>query len=416
MTTQDQILNFLKITGPLLPSKVAKQIHESILIASAHLADLVTQGKVKISSLKVGGSPLYYLPGQEAQLYQFVVGNLNPKDLQVLNHLKSKLVLKEANLDTLSKLALRSLKDFAVPLHVTVENHRELFWKWHLLSDEETNQVIGSLLMIAELKKVEDAKPAEIPTPASQPAPISTELPAAGLKKESSGVKSEKELKELPITKSKTDAKNSVSPVPEPKAERKVKETRKKTVSKFEVKHSEKPVSEKYISKETEKSEELDESEKEYLAKLLFEQNKKAAEQKSKESEKQTQLKSNKVPFSKKFKEKLPGQSRTADPFLLVVERFFGKLKINVEEKELIRKDAEIDFIVRISSIVGETTYFCKARKKRKCDEKELSAAYMQAQIKKLPLLFLYTNELSPKAHEMLESDVFKNALIKKIE
>ncbi|HLC89211.1 MAG TPA: hypothetical protein VJG49_04185 [Candidatus Nanoarchaeia archaeon] len=82
----------------------------------------------------------------------------------------------------------------------------------------------------------------------------------------------------------------------------------------------------------------------------------------------------------------------------------------------MVRKDAEIDFIVRISSVVGETTYFCKARKKRKCDEKDLSAAYMQAQIKKLPLLFLYTNELNQKAQEMLATDAFKNALVKKIE
>ena len=57
-----------------------------------------------------------------------------------------------------------------------------------------------------------------------------------------------------------------------------------------------------------------------------------------------------------------------------------------------------------------------KAKKKKRCDEKDISAAYMQAQIKKLPLLFLYTHELSKKAQEMLESDAFKNALIKKIE
>ncbi|MBU0459231.1 MAG: hypothetical protein KJ771_00315, partial [Nanoarchaeota archaeon] len=91
-------------------------------------------------------------------------------------------------------------------------------------------------------------------------------------------------------------------------------------------------------------------------------------------------------------------------------------LSINVEETELIRKNSEIEFLVRITSVVGETTYFCKARKKKRCDEKDISAAYMQAQIKKLPLLFLYTEELTRKAQEMLESDAFKNALIKKIE
>ena len=412
MTAQDQILNFLKITGPLLPSKVAKHIHESILISSAHLADLVTQGKVKISGLKVGGSPLYYLPGQEAQLYQFSAGNLNPKDLQVLNHLKSKLVLKETAFDTLSKLALRSLKDFAVPLHVTVENKRELFWKWHLLSDEQTNQVIGDLLKGAELKKAEAAIPAA--APASPSASVSAELPAAVPRSESSKIKPE--VKESPAAKPKTELKESSPAVPEHKAERKAKEeARKKTVSKLEVKSQEKPVPENK-PKEPEKSEEPEEPEVDDLAELLLESNKKVTEQKQKEFEKQTQLKSNKVPFLKKIKETFSSRSQAADPFLPVVEKFFGELRINVEEKELVRKDAEIDFIVRISSVVGETTYFCKARKKRKCDEKDLSAAYMQAQIKKLPLLFLYTNELNQKAQEMLATDAFKNALVKKIE
>src|SRR3989344_2212439 len=120
MADQDKIIHFLRLIGPTLPSKVAKNINTEILIASAHLSDLAAQGKVKISRLKVGGSPLYYLPGQEEQLYHFAAGNLNHKDFQVLEQLRQKKVLRENSLDLLSKVALRSLHDFAVPLHVTV--------------------------------------------------------------------------------------------------------------------------------------------------------------------------------------------------------------------------------------------------------------------------------------------------------
>jgi len=59
------------MVGPTLPAKVAKAINQPLLIASAALSDLSSQGKVKISNLKVGGSPLYYLPGQEEELMKF---------------------------------------------------------------------------------------------------------------------------------------------------------------------------------------------------------------------------------------------------------------------------------------------------------------------------------------------------------
>ena len=146
MLDQEKILNLIKTTGPTLPSKVAKIIKTDILLASAHLADLVSQGKIKISNLKIGASPLYYLLGQEDQLYPFAAGNINPKDQGVLEILKNNKVLRETELDLLSKVALRSLKDFAVPLRVTVDDNKEIFWKWHLLDDEKTNKIIRSIL------------------------------------------------------------------------------------------------------------------------------------------------------------------------------------------------------------------------------------------------------------------------------
>ena len=150
MGDQDKILYFLKVVGPTIPSKVAKNIGTEILLASAHLSDLSAQGKVKISSLKIGGTPLYYLAGQEEQLYHFAAGNLNPKDFQVLEILKQQKILREGSLDLLSRVALRSLKDFAIPLHVTVSGNRELFWKWHLLSDDEAASNIKQMLFVRE--------------------------------------------------------------------------------------------------------------------------------------------------------------------------------------------------------------------------------------------------------------------------
>ncbi len=103
------------------------------------------------------------------------------------------------------------------------------------------------------------------------------------------------------------------------------------------------------------------------------------------------------------------------DEFFPAVEIFFKHLKINLEQKEIIRKNAELNCLVIVPSVVGSLKYFCKAKQKKRCDEKDLSAAYMEAQIKKLPLLFLYTEELSKKAEEMLKSGAFENAVVKRV-
>ena len=165
MLDQEKILQFLQHTGPTIPTKVAKNIGSNILIASAHLSDLASQGKVRISDLKIGSSPLYYLPGQEGKLYQFASGNLNPKDFRVLEKLQQQQVLREDNLDVLSKLALRSLKDFAVPIHVTVGGRKQLFWRYHTLTDEETKEKIRTILTVPKtvIDKLSEKSPEQQP-------------------------------------------------------------------------------------------------------------------------------------------------------------------------------------------------------------------------------------------------------------
>ena len=104
------------------------------------------------------------------------------------------------------------------------------------------------------------------------------------------------------------------------------------------------------------------------------------------------------------------------DEFSPVVNVFFESLRIIIRNKEIVRKNSEIDYSVKVPSAVGHITYFCKAKSKNRCDEKDISAAYMEAQTKKLPLLFLYTNEITKKAEEMLESGVFENVVVRKID
>ena len=69
--TKQKITNFLNQKGPSLPIQIAKQIEMTPMFTSAILSELTNIKQVKTSSLKVGSSPLYFLPGQEQQLENF---------------------------------------------------------------------------------------------------------------------------------------------------------------------------------------------------------------------------------------------------------------------------------------------------------------------------------------------------------
>ncbi len=414
MLDQEKILNLIKSTGPILPSKVSKTIKTDILLASAHLADLVSQGKVRISKLKVGGSPLYYLLGQEDQLYPFAAGNINPKDQRVLEILKSNRVLREEDLDLLSKVALRSLKDFAVPLRVTVGNKKEIFWKWHLLNDEETNFIIKSILtppqpiqkqvypeevgLPEEIEK--DKKVKKINIIEEEIEGKKSENQIQEVKKESESINEVKKAEEVEKAQSENESKQKI------KEDLDLKEKLKfKPASRRSPKDKQRKLSEKIDSKKLEQIKQKIKLKTNIGVKEVG-VNEEITEVKELTNIKGIKEKSKTV--SKKFK--------SPDGFSPKIKSFFDDLDIDIEQEEIIRKNSEIDLIVKVPGVLGKLTYYCKAKSKKKCDEKDLSSAYMEAQIKKLPLLFLHSNEINKKAQDMLESGAFQNVTVKKID
>jgi hypothetical protein len=378
MSDQDKILQFLSVNGPSLPSKVAKLIGTEILIASAHLADLSAQGKLKISNLKVGGSPLYYLSGQEEQLEKFAAGNLNPQDLQVLNMLKEKQVLREKELELLPKVALREMKDFALPLQVTFRDSIELFWKWHLLSEEETNRLIREKLV--------------------------------GVEKEAAEKIAEEKVRET-VKDEKVISEPASLAFSEEERAKKIEEIWKKTIEK-EPRNAEKEEGIIEAKVKEEQKAELKKEEQRKLGEVGEEKREKAA----KENEDKTHARRTTKVREKSASTVPKKRVVVVEEFLPQLEDYFRSKKISLEQKEILRKNAEINFVLKVPSVVGNITYFCKAKNKSKCDEKDLSAAYMEAQIKKLPLLFLHTGELHKKAVEMLDTGAFENVVVKRVE
>ncbi|MBU1201646.1 MAG: hypothetical protein KKA51_04040 [Nanoarchaeota archaeon] len=102
------------------------------------------------------------------------------------------------------------------------------------------------------------------------------------------------------------------------------------------------------------------------------------------------------------------------DEFSRKLHNYFEKKEIEVEKETIIRKNSEIELQVIIPSAVGKVEYFCKAKNKKKCNDGDLSSAYIKGQMMKLPTLFITTGEVTKKAENMLKNE-FKSLVLKKI-
>jgi hypothetical protein len=145
-------MNFLRFTGPSLPINISKGCSLPTLIISAFLAEMVENKHIKISHLKYGGSPLYYLPSQENLLENFL-SHLNSFDQEIFAKLKKEGVLEDSRQEPVHRVGLRAIKDFAFPLRVVHNSQEKLFWKIYFLTDQAAFEKIKSLLEpVAEVK------------------------------------------------------------------------------------------------------------------------------------------------------------------------------------------------------------------------------------------------------------------------
>ncbi|MBS3080794.1 hypothetical protein J4221_04950 [Candidatus Pacearchaeota archaeon] len=163
--THNKIIDIIRKRGPSLPMHVAKEINMSSLFISAFLAEMVSSRKIRISNLKVGGSPLYYLEGQEPALENFH-NYLHPKESEALLSLKNNKVLKDNEQEPAIRVALRSIKDFAFSFSF----NGEVYWRYFMLSEQDAINHLHSLKPVSvkpidvvvenkELQDIENKKP-----------------------------------------------------------------------------------------------------------------------------------------------------------------------------------------------------------------------------------------------------------------
>ncbi len=326
-TKAEAVLRLIKMKGPLIPIQITKEISGNTMFAGAILSQLVDEKKAFLTSVKVGGSPVYYIGGQEPRLVEFYK-YLNEKDRKTFDILKQKKVIRDSEQNPLIRFSLRTIKDFARPLEVQVGNSTEIFWKWYLVSDSEAETLIKD------------------------------------------------ELKDLISEK--------VVPV-------------QKEMSKEEIKNEIREVRKEEIKKETPRREE---------AKKITEfADETQAEQSSAGPRKSSAFSREKEEIKKKIRV-------TEDDFLEKAKKFFKNKEIEIIDFKILRKNSEIEFILKVPSTVGSFEYYCRAKNKKNLSDSDLSSAYVQGQLKKMPVILITTGELTKKAKELLSKD-FKLNVIK---
>lgn len=151
LEVRNRIISSITNRGPVLTIHIAKEMQIEMIFAGAYLSELLNDKILKISHMKIGSSPLYYIPGQEAQLEKFYL-HLNPKEKEAFLLLKDKKILEDKAQDPAIRVALRAIKDFAIPF----KKDEEVYWRFHSITEDEIRKMFE-----AEIKQESQVKEIE---------------------------------------------------------------------------------------------------------------------------------------------------------------------------------------------------------------------------------------------------------------
>ncbi len=150
------IISVLESKGPSLPVHIAGEIKSSMLFASAFLGELVSEKKVKMSYMKVGSSRLYLLTGQESSLENFSQ-YLRSKEKEAFLLLKEKEFLMDSKQSPAIGVALREIRDFAIPF----KSGEEIVWRYFLVPESKFKSAEEKPLVIEtkEVREIGEVRP-----------------------------------------------------------------------------------------------------------------------------------------------------------------------------------------------------------------------------------------------------------------
>lgn len=324
MLSKESVLAALQTRGPSIPIHIKKVIGEGdTFTIGALLSELTAGGKVKVSNVKRGGSPYYYVPEHASRLVE-CIEDLGEKDRRAARLLQERKILRDKNQDPLLRVCLRNIKDYSRPLEVKTKEGTELFWKWYLTPQEEAITKIREALGMPQNPPAQQVKPEEAQ-------PVKVQDTKAAEAEKPSEVQQEQHQEPTP-TSAPTPVANT------PRQENLTAEEQEKP----------KPQAAATLLKE------IDDS---------------------------------------------------GDSFLRQLLEYFAEKHIQIITKDVVRKNGEVDLEISVPTAVGRVDYYCKAKNKKKSNDGDLASAYVQGSLKKLPIIYLTTGEVTKKAKEMMHKE-----------
>ena len=352
---REQALSFIRMNGPVLPIQIAKAINTNILFGSAILAELTARKQLFLTHAAIGGSKLYYLKGQETALIERLSKVYKGKEKEAYEFLRDAKVLHDKELEPWQRVAFKIIQDVALPISVTVNGQTELFWKYRLLSDQEVQQYLTHLLETHE------------PTHA-------IEEPAIVQQKEEQPIEQTQPLPQ------QIQPQAGVQPEPVPVQQAIPLQHQQETISSTLLQDAFASLKEELI--------------KEMRPQLIQPEEKQL--KKSKED---------------KPKELSPSEKR----FYTRIIDYLKENNIEILKEEMIRKDKEFDFLIKIPTSLGPLLYYLKSLDKKVINEAELSITHSEGQLKKLPTIFLVTGKLNKKAAAFVDQKLQGQLLVKEL-
>jgi len=138
---KQKMYNHVKEHGPVIPVHLTKIAGSSTIFTGAVLSEMVSQKQVKVTNAKIGGSPMYYCHGQEEKI-EMLREYLGQRPKQAFDLIKEQKILHDRSCEPWQRVALREIKDFALPITIEINGTQEIFWRWHLLPEDEAVQEI----------------------------------------------------------------------------------------------------------------------------------------------------------------------------------------------------------------------------------------------------------------------------------
>ncbi len=133
-----KIISFLESVGPSLPIRISKIIEMDSIFTSAILSELLNEKRIRTSNLKVGSSPLYLIKGQEEKLENYS-DNLRTIEKEAYLKLKEKKILQDDSEQPQIRVALRNIKDFAIPFKL----NEKIIWRFAFTPEEEIEKILN---------------------------------------------------------------------------------------------------------------------------------------------------------------------------------------------------------------------------------------------------------------------------------